>query len=327
MPTDMTRNPADEAMAPSAPLAHFPITVFGMTMGVFGLALALRAGGFGALSQAAGGIGAVLLLALLAIYALKAVRYPGQVGGEWNHPVRLSFFPAANISVLLLSLLLQDVSPGLSAVLWIAGAAVQAVLTVVIVSAWISHRPFAHPALSPAWFIPAVANVIVPLGGVHLGLAEVSWYFFSVGLLFWLVLLTLVFNRLVFHDPLPGKLRPTLVILIAPPSVALLAWFELNGGQVDAMAQILLNLALFFAALVAVQVPALLRLPFAMSFWALSFPLAALTTALFRHAALSGVEPYRLVALGLLGLLAFTILALGLRTIRAARAGEICVPE
>jgi tellurite resistance protein len=324
MPTDMTRNPAD---APVAALAHFPITVFGMTMGVFGLALALRAGGFGALSQAAGAIGAVLLLGLLAIYALKAVRYPAQVGGEWNHPVRLSFFPAANISVLLLSLLLQDVSPGLSAVLWIGGAAVQAVLTVVIVSAWISHRPFAHPTLSPAWFIPAVANVIVPLGGVHLGLPEVSWYFFSVGLLFWLVLLTLVFNRLVFHDPLPGKLRPTLVILIAPPSVALLAWFELNGGQVDAMAQILLNLALFFAALVAVQVPALLRLPFAMSFWALSFPLAALTTALFRHAALSGVEPYRLVALGLLGLLAFTILALGLRTIRAARAGEICVPE
>ncbi|MFW5642000.1 MAG: SLAC1 anion channel family protein [Roseicyclus sp.] len=308
-------------------LAHFPITFFGVTMGVFGLALALRAGGFDALSQTANGAGAFLLLSLLAIYALKALRFPGQVAGEWNHPVRLSFFPAANISVLLLSLLLQDLAPALSAWLWVIGAAVQAILTVVIVSAWISHRAFAHPTLSPAWFIPAVANVLVPLGAGHLGLVEVGWYFFSVGLLFWLTLLTLVFNRLIFHDPLPGKLRPTLVILIAPPAVGLLAWLELNGGQLDAFAHVLMSLALFFAALVAVQVPALLRLPFAMSFWALSFPLAALTTALFRYAGLTGSEPYRLVALGLLGLLALTILALGLRTIRAALAGEICQPE
>lgn len=178
--------------------------------------------------------------------------------------------------------------PAVSAALWGVGALVQALLTLVIVAAWISHRPFGPAMLSPAWFIPAVANVIVPLGGAHLGLYDVSWYFFSVGVLFWIVLLTLVFNRLIFHDPLPGKLRPTLVILIAPPSVAFLAWIELNGGAMDATANVLFNIGVFFAALVAIQLPALLRLPFAMSFWALSFPLAALTTATFRYAALAG---------------------------------------
>jgi tellurite resistance protein len=181
--------------------------------------------------------------------------------------------------------------------------------------------------LSPAWFIPAVANVIVPLGGTHLGLVDVSWYFFSVGALFWIVLLTLVFNRLVFHDPLPGKLRPTLVILIAPPSVAFLAWIELNGGNIDAVTHVLLGIAIFFAALVAVQVPSLLRLPFALSFWALSFPLAALTTALFRFGDMTGTAAYRMAALALLVLLAVTILALSIRTVRAALAGQICQPE
>lgn len=317
----------DSAGEAHSKLAHFPITFFGVTMGVFGLALALRAGGF---AQASAGVtvaGAAILAAIMVLYALKALRHPAQVAAEWGHPVRLSFFPAANISLLLLALLLQTHLPEVSAALWVFAAGVQAVLTVVIVSAWISARAFGPAMLSPAWFIPAVANVIVPVGGVHLGLTEVAWYFFSVGIVFWIILLTLVFNRLIFHDPLPGKLRPTLVILIAPPSLAFLAWTELNGGQVDAFAHVLINVALFFAAIVAVQVPALLRLPFAMSFWALSFPLAGLATASFRHAALGGADGFRLIGLAVLGVLIVTVLALGLRTIRAALAGDICQPE
>lgn len=316
-----------EGTPPQTGLAHFPITVFGVTMGVFGLALTLRAGAFPMASAGMTALAAAILVGLFALYALKALRYPAEVAAEWHHPVRLSFFPAANISVLMLALLWQETFPTLSLMLWSLGAVVQAILTVVIISAWISHRAFGPAMLSPAWFIPAVANVIVPLGGTHLGLIEVSWYFFSVGVLFWIVLLTLVFNRLIFHDPLPEKLRPTLVILIAPPSVAFLAWTGLNGGTVDAMAHILLSIGIFFGALVTVQVPSLLRLPFAMSFWALTFPLSALATALFRYGAMTDAFAYRVGGMVLLALLILTVLVLSVRTIRAALAGDICKPE
>lgn len=181
--------------------------------------------------------------------------------------------------------------------------------------------------LSPAWFIPAVGNVIVPLAGVPLGYAEISWYFFAVGLLFWLVLLTLVFNRLIFHDPLPGKLKPTLVILVAPPAVAALAWMQFNGGVVDAPARVFLNIAYFFTALVLIQLPSLIRLPFALSFWALSFPLAAVTTASFRFAGLAQSGAHRMIGYALLALLIATIAALIVRTARAISAGQICQPE
>lgn len=312
---------------PDNRLAHFPITFFGVTMGVFGLAVAMRAGGFEAMSQVVTGAGTLVFVVLLGFYIAKAVRFPAAVAVEWNHPVRLCFFPAANISLLLLSLLLQKIAPDVSAVFWMIGAATQAILTVVIVSTWISHRVFGPAILSPAWFIPAVANVIVPIGGAHLGYVQVSWYFFAVGLLFWLILVSLVFNRLIFHDPLPGKLRPTMVILIAPPSLAFVAWIGMTGGQLDAAAQILINLGIFFAAVVAVQMPALLRLPFAMSFWALSFPLAALTTALFRFSAISGSHVHYIAALAMLVLLAGVIVVLGARTVRATVAGQVCVPE
>jgi len=184
---------------PASSLEHLPISVFGMSMGVLGLALALRAGGFAVAATLTGGLGAVLLLFLYATYGLKSVRFPRAVVAEWAHPVRLAFFPAANISLLLIVTLLREDAPALARPLWLIGAAVQAGLTVVVISAWISSRAFGPAQLSPAWFIPAVANALLPLAGVTLGYVEASWYFFSVGMLFWFVLLTLVFNRLIFH--------------------------------------------------------------------------------------------------------------------------------
>jgi tellurite resistance protein len=314
------------APPPAASLAHFPVSAFAIPMGLFGFALALRAAGLEGLGQITGWGALAVLLGLGAVLAVKAVRHPAALAADWAHPVKLAFFPAISISLLLLAAFLGPNAPLLARPVWLLGAGAQAVLTLVVVSAWISHRAFGPQHLSPAWFIPAVGNVVAPLAGVALGFVELSWYFFSVGLIFWLVLLTLVFNRLIFHDPLPGKLRPTLVILVAPPAVAHLAWLQL-GGEVDAVARLLLNLGYFFAALVALQIPALLRLPFALSFWALSFPLAALTTASFRFAALTGSGLHHLLEQGLLAVLAVTIAGLLWRTLRAARAGQICLPD
>ena len=192
---------------------------------------------------------------------------------------------------------------------------------------WIGHRAFGPVQLSPAWFIPAVGNVVAPLAGVPLGHVELSWYFFAVGLVFWLVLLTLVFNRLIFHDPMPGKIRPTLVILIAPPAVAFLAWVQLMGGEIDATARIFLNAGYFFTALVAIQMAGFLRLPFALPMWALSFPLAAITTASFRFADLTGSSWHLGIGLVLLGFLVLAIIVLTVRTVRAVISGEVFQPD
>lgn len=320
---------SDEASAEQSisRLEHFPVSFFGASMGVLGLGLALRASGFHGLSYGVGIVAALVLVALLGVTLLKAIRYPAAMVEEWNHPVRLAFFPAISISILLFATLIRETHPQTAHILWSVGALAQAILTIVVISAWISHRAFVTAQLSPAWFIPAVGNVIVPLAGVPLGYIEISWYFLSVGILFWIILATLVFNRLIFHDPLPGKLRPTLVILIAPPAVAFLAWLQLNGGELDALARVLINCGYFFLALVAVQGPALLKLPFALSFWALSFPMAAITTASFRFADLSGSAFHEMLGFALLGLLCLIIIALTARTVRAMMREEICVPE
>ena len=312
-------------------LTEFPISFFAIVMGLAGLTLATRAaehalalGPVASLYMLYASVGVFGLVALF--YLSKALVFPDSVVAEWRHPVRIAFFPAISISMLLIATAAAPHFPDLARPLWLAGAALQAALTLAVVASWIGHRPFQHIHMNPAWFIPAVGNVVAPVAGVGFGFIELSWFFFSVGLLFWLVLLTLVFNRLVFHDPLPGRLAPTLVILIAPPAVAFIAWLRL-GHEVDAFARILLNGGYLFLGVVLTQIGKFSRIPFALSFWALSFPIAALAIASLLFAQETGSAAHEAIGLGLWGLLALVVTVLALRTAAAIVRREICLPE
>ncbi|MEY3004827.1 MAG: hypothetical protein RLZZ491_2003 [Pseudomonadota bacterium] len=324
-------DPAAQPPQSFSRLAHLPVTFFAVLMGLFGLSLALQAaaGSFPATLAAARAVvwlGVACFAAIGALYLLKIVRHPGAVVAEWNHPVRLAFFPTITISLLLMATAIHDQRPDLALPIWLVGVAGQGVLTVAVISGWISHRAFEVGHLTPAWFIPAVGNVIVPMAGAQLGWFEMSWLFFSAGMIFWLILLVLVFNRLIFHAPIPARLFPTLVILIAPPAVAFVSYMRLVDG-VDPFAHVLLNCGYVFAILVAVQVPKLARLPFALSWWALSFPLAALTAASFLYGRAMDSMAHVVIGLGLLALLTAVVGGLMVRTALAVLRDEICRPE
>ncbi|MBN9673554.1 SLAC1 anion channel family protein [Roseibium aggregatum] len=312
-------------------LEHYPVTFFAIGMGMLGLTLALRAAEHGwhlpvTTSGAVLALSCVLLAAVAFGYLLKAIKVPGAVAAEWRHPVKIAFFPTVSISSILLSIAFLPLVPGLAHFFWIAGTLVQGGLALAVIGSWIGHRPFQTPHLSPAWFIPAVGNVLVPIAGVPLGYTDLSWLFFSAGLMFWIVLLTLVMNRLVFHDPLPGRLVPTLSILIAPPAVCFVSWTHLST-EPGAFGQILLDLGYVFFLIVLTQVPRFRTIPFALSWWALSFPVAALSIASFVHAQAAGSDAHRLIGTGLLAVLAAVIAFLLFRTGLAIVRGEICQPE
>ena len=312
-------------------LEHYPITLFAIAMGLNGLALALHAAERAyrftpVIAHAALAFAGTALLVIVFGYGAKLLRHRTAVAAEWNHPVRIAFFPAISISFLLFATALIPLAPGMAHAIWLVATVAQGLLSLAVIAAWIGHRPFHPPHLSPAWFIPAVGNVIVPIAGAQFGHVEISWLFFSAGLMFWLILLTLVVNRLMFHDPLPGRLVPTLMILVAPPAVAYVSWLRL-AGEPGAFGHILLSLGYVFALLVVTQAGRMRNLPFALSWWALSFPVAALSVASFAHAATVGSQPHRLIGAGLLALLVAVIVLLLVQTGKAIANNQICVPE
>jgi tellurite resistance protein len=312
-------------------LEFCPVSLFAMVMGLAGFALSSlhgeRLGQFPpGVGVAATGLTLVLLAALLLTYAAKTLRHRGRVLEELHHPVRMSFFPTISISLVLAGTVLLPLAPGVSFWLWAAGALAHLALVLLILSFWIHHQTFEIQHSNPAWFIPMVGNVLVPIAGVAHAPAELSWFFFSVGMLFWSVLLTIIFYRVIFHPPLPERLMPTLFILIAPPAVGFLAYLKLTG-ELDAFARFTYYCALFFALLLATQWRRFVRLPFALSWWAYSFPIAAMTVATLTMAERTGLAFFEYLGIALHLLLAAVIVLLLVKTVGAARAGKVCAPE
>jgi len=317
--------------APASRLRHFPISFFAVVMGLAGFAIAVqRAEATLGLPAGAGGalawIAAAVFCALALIYAAKLVRYRDEVAAELAHPIKLSFFPTISIGLILLSVALHPVGAGLSLALLAAGAALQLALTLFVLARWIGQTAFEIQHSNPSWFIPVVGNVLVPVAAVDHGYVEAAWFFFSIGLVFWLVLQTIVFNRMIFHHPLPAKLVPTLFILMAPPAVGFIAYVKLTG-TLDGFARVLFYSALFTGLLLLALYRRFFGLKFFLSWSAYSFPLAALTIASTLAYRLTAIGFFAVLAWSLLVLLTAVVAVLVVRTVKAIAERAICVED
>lgn len=312
-------------------LQHFPVAFFSAVMGLAGLAMALQQGE-AILGLPPGGglvvtIVSLTVFALLAVvYVVKLMRFPEAIAQEWRHPVKMSFGATITVSLLLLAGATLAPWPALSYALWLAGAALHLAVTLYVLNAWIYKPGFEITHINPAWFIPVVGNIVAPIAGVvHAG-PETGWFFFSIGLVFWLLLFTIIVYRMIFHQPLPERLLPTFFILLAPPAAGFIAYLKLRG-VLDGFGRVLYHTAVFIAMLLLLQVPRLWRLKFFLSWWAYSFPLAALTIATLLMFRATGVEFFKVVSWLLLILLCGVIALLLALTARAIARNEICTPE
>ena len=264
-------------------LKFFPITMFATTMGMGGLTIMYQKSA--EVLQIPHTIGDTLLILVTAmfliitsIYLVKFIKYPQVVKKEWNHAIRINFFAAFSISMLILSIIYKEQYENISLFFWIFGTVVHFLLTLHTIKFWInSNQELDHS--NPAWFIPIVGNVLVPVGGVGFVPTGLLMYFFSLGVFFWIILFAILLNRIIFHHQLPGKFMPTLFIFIAPPAIAFIAYFKMFGVIDDAFALILYNLALFFTILVTFMYKNFIKIKFFISWWAFTFPLAAITIA------------------------------------------------
>lgn len=312
-------------------LSHFPIPVFAAVMGTSGLALAWRRAeaAFSLppwASLALTGLAVVAFLLAAGFYGAKLLRHPNAVRAEFAHPIRVAFFPTITISLLLLATALKPWTPPIAQAVWGIGAVGQIILTLIIFRNWLHKSHFQLTHLNPAWFIPVVGNIVAPIGGVGWVPNEILWFFFSLGLFFWICLMTILMYRLFFHEPLPERMLPTLFILLAPPSVGTVSYVGLVG-DVNPMALGLYGIALFLAGVLLLDTRRFWRLPFGLPSWGYSFPLAALTIASFTIAGAWNSAPILTIAAVLLVVTSAIIGALWISFLGFIRAGRLFVGE
>lgn len=314
--------------ASRASIQNLPVNLFAAVMGLSGLALAWRiaAKAFGADIAIANSIGALAILAFLAIaagYLVKLMRYPDTVRKEFAHPVSGNFFGTIAISLLLLSALVDSYSTALQQALWTLGAAATVALSFIVVSRLLRGNAAPNSAV-PAWLIPGVATLDIAVTGASMPMDwahEVNLLAVAIGSVLAVVLLVLIFSRLVHSEPLPAGMTPSLMVLVAPFEVGFLAYVNLVQ-QVDMFASMLFYFGLFMFVVVS---PRVFRrsVPFAASWWAIGFPLAALAIAALKYAAATGSGVLTLLAAMLLAILTAAIAILLVRTLHALFSGKL----
>jgi tellurite resistance protein len=314
---------------------------FSVVMGLTGLALAWL-GAVPVLGDAAsgvalvlGGLAAVVGVLLLALSVLRFNRHPEALAEDLRHPVRHAFVAALPVAVLLLATL--GAALGLSGLwlsaLWWAGSLGQLWATVWVLKRWLVAAPAAPggtappfwPVVTPVLLIPVVGNVIAPLAGVPLGHAVWAMAQFGIGLLLWPVVLALLLARRAAAGALPERLLPTWFIPVAPPSVIGLVAAQ-AGWPLPAVAM-LWGMALFFLLWAGTVAQQAVAQPFSLTFWALSFPLAAFSSLTLKLAALSAVPGLQVAGMLVLALASLVIFSLCLGTFKGLRDGTLLAPE
>lgn len=311
-------------------LTYLPVGLFGSVMGLSGLSIAWRFAHFQFgtpewIAQILGALAVVTFVALTIGYLVKLVTAPEAVKAEFRHPIAGNLFGTILISLLLLPIVIAPVAIRAAQVMWFVGALGMAAFAWLVVSRWMGERQqLAHA--TPAWIVPVVGLLDVPLAIPMLGLPPMHGVMvasLAIGLFFAIPLFTLILSRLVFEAPMPKTLEPTLLILVAPFAVGT-STYAVVVGQIDLIAEGLYALTLFILTVLLNRLRYMAAAcPFRVSWWATSFPLAASAIAALRIAAAHPHVTTEAIAIVLLGLATVIIAALLFRTIIGIARGEL----
>jgi tellurite resistance protein len=125
---------------------------------------------------------------------------------------------------------------------------------------------------------------------------------------------------------LPDKLLPTLFILIAPPAVGFISHVKLTG-EINEFSKILYYFGLFIVFLLFAQINLFRKIKFYLSWWAYSFPIAAITIATILMFYETNIELFKYLSWILFSILAIIIVLLLVKTAIIISKKEICVEE
>ena len=174
-----------------------------------------------------------MLLILGGLYALQG---PRQLLADLRDPVQAPFVTLPAITAMMLGAALASES-------FAAGRALVVIFLAVTIAAggwlagqWIVGDP-GQEAVHPGYYLPTVAGGLVGaimLSQVHLHALAVAS--FGLGIASWVLLSSVVLNRLITTKRLPGALQPTMAIEVAPPALAGIAWFALAGRGTNLIA-------------------------------------------------------------------------------------------
>jgi C4-dicarboxylate transporter/malic acid transport protein len=355
------------AVPPLGRLHGFHPGWFGAVMGtaVVGVVAYQNPGNTDGLKDAAhsAGVFVVALAAVLAValglpYVVRWLRHPAAAVADLRNPVAGALYGTFPGGLLVLAVGIATVGPSLNApdavTTTVAILATIGLILAFGISVVFAYLLFATPQIGPqtangAWFIPPVVNIVAPLALAplvsHVGSGDATtlivagYAFLGMGLLLFVLVASLIYDRLVFH-PLPAApLAPSLWIGLGPVGVGVLGLLRLaqvgapiwgsSAAAVSAVssvgAAILWGFGLWWLAAAILLLIGYLRagrLPYSVGWWGFTFPLGAFAAATLALARAWQSVVLEDLAVALFALLVAFWVAVAAGTLRAVRSGH-----
>lgn len=272
---------------PQQSVRFLPVSLFGAAMGLFGVGLTGRLahtllGWPFWIGEAWLAIGLVVLGALLAGYAVKALRHADALRAEWADPAQAMFAGALPIALTLAAGALAPYARAVAVPLWWLGAlGLLAWQVVALARVLRGGIEIAH--IHPGWALTFIGGIVVPLGAITLDMRHAADVSFAVSLVMTPVVLAFIVWRLMVGPPVPDGAKPLAFILIVPPAVIYINYPPMFEEHAGFGLGALYYLAWLLALALAWNARHVRRWPFTPAWWAFTFPLAGLAAASLRH--------------------------------------------
>jgi tellurite resistance protein len=264
------------------PQERIPLNTFAMPFGLAGLAVTWTAAADvlawpETVPNVLWGIAGVAWTGLIAAHILRAIRVRRPLSAQLRHPVQGPTAALVPLVAMLLGARLHGALPLLGTVVVAVAIGVAALFAGWIIAGWLRGAP--PSAVHGGYLLPTVASGLIgATTAAQVGLPQLAWGAFAVGMVFWLVLFAVIGMRLAVVPALPGPLVPTMAILVAPPAVAGLAWIALTGEVRGPVIDGLVALTVISVLIQAALLPVYRATPFSLGMWSFTFPFAAVAT-------------------------------------------------
>jgi tellurite resistance protein len=307
------------------PGPRVPPNLFGIALGIAGLAQAWHAavpllGTPQAIPDVLNVLDAALWLVLVGAYLAQGPRI---INADLRDPVLSPFVSAPFLTALILAAALAKDAFAAGRVLVIVCLAATIAIGGWLTGQWMTGG-IDPDSVHTGYLLPTAAGGLIGANAaaqVHLhALAEAS---FGIGIICWVMLGSMILNRLFTRPALPSALIPTMAIELGIPAVAGSAYFVLAGQTVSLVACVLGGYAVLMAVAQVRLIPVYGRLSFTPGAWSFTFAYAASAADALGWLAIKKPPAATGYAIAVIALLTAFVAWIAFRTVILAVRGQL----
>lgn len=221
---------------------------------------------------------ALIASIFIILLTIKFIKYPVAFFNDLRHPVLNSVIPTYSMSLMAISKSIYNLNKKIGLSIWFFAIILHLFFLFMFLKE--QKKIFKVENLIPSWFVPPVGIVVASVSLPDRSFSSIAQIIFWFGFIFYIILLPIMLNRVIFYNNIPTEKKPTIAIFAAPSSLCLAGYLNAFPNPNFIIVTFLFGMALLFTGTIYLSFYHILKDKFHYGFAALTFPMVISATAL-----------------------------------------------